>query len=121
MNIEQRLELLTAAIVDLNETIREVNGLDAPASEDTNAGKVQSRAEPEQPPEVEAGVEQEAQTAIGGISKDDLQSKCIAQVREKGDFKKQIQAELKQYGVKTISQLPDDKVQVVNDALFGGE
>ena len=113
MNIEQRLELLTAAIVDLTETIREAHGLDAPAGEDTNSGKVQLRAVSEQPSEPD--------TSVPGISKDDLQSKCIARSRERSDFKGVIQTELKKYGAKTISQLPDDKVQVVHDAVFGDE
>ncbi len=121
MNIEQRLELLTAAIVDLTETIRQAHNMAADegaASEPaTNAQKVAKRAEPEAEPEQPT----EPQAEQPSVTKEQLQNLCIETVRNDKTFKDKVQAELKKHGVKTISQLPDDAVASVHGNLFGGE
>lgn len=131
MTIEKRIETLTVALMDLTETVRDLqqqmaNGQGAQEQTSTasteeekpkvaKAAKKPAKKEPDAQAEPDPEAEQPS-----GITHDQLQSECIKKVRETGGdwFKFKLQDLLRERGVKTISQLPADALEPVHKALF---
>lgn len=128
MTLEQRIEALTVALVELTETVRDLQtsmGDNAHVQNTTQRDAGNNEPAPESPVDNEpqpvseqpANEKEEDQ-----LTREELQSECIKKVRETdGDsFKHKIQQVLKEYNVKTIKHLPDDAVEPVWQRLFGG-
>ena len=132
MSIENRIETLTVALVELTETVQHLQQQMAhgqelqqqattPAPEEKAQPEkpVKKAAKKEAPQEKPANAEPETEQPTG-ITHDQLQSECIKKVRETGGdwFKYKLQDVLKEHGVKTISQLPQEALDPVYAVLL---
>jgi hypothetical protein len=96
MSLESKIETLTIAIIELTETIKGQK----PKSEKEEIKIEKSKKEE-------------------NLSHQDLQDLCSSIVREDRSKKQNIMDLLESYGAKTISKIPEDKIQEVGTKLKG--